>query len=108
MKSECICVTASMITDMSPFLKWTLALIAGGGIAGFVQGTTVALRAKSSVSTAGIGDSLISTLELIGSIVTAMFAILVPILCLALIAFLCILVTRKAGRFVFGNRLSVN
>ena len=36
--------TASMVTDMSPFLKWTLALIAGGGIAGLVQGTTVALR----------------------------------------------------------------
>ncbi len=30
--------TASMVTDMSPFLKWTLALIAGGGIAGLVQG----------------------------------------------------------------------
>ena len=37
--------TASLVTDMSPFLKWTLALIAGGGIAGLVQGTTVALRA---------------------------------------------------------------
>ena len=56
-------VTASTITDMSPFLKWTLALIAGGGIAGLVQGTTVVLRAKSSVLTAGIGNPLVSTLE---------------------------------------------
>ena len=101
-------VTASTITDMSPFLKWTLALIAGGGIAGLVQGTTVVLRAKSSVLTAGIGNPLVSTLELVGSIIIALLAILVPILCLALIAFLCIFVMRKAGRFVFGNRLSVN
>ncbi len=95
--------TASLVTDMSPFLKWTLALIAGGGIAGFVQGTTVILRAKSSVSTAGMGNPLFSTLELVGSLATALLAILVPILCFALIAFLCIFVIRKAGRFIFGK-----
>src|SRR4030043_733443 len=94
--------TASMVTDLSPFLKWTLALIAGGGIAGLVQGTTVALRAKSSVSTAGIGNPLISTMELVGSIITALLAILVPILCLALIAFVCIFFIRTTGRLIFG------
>ena len=93
--------TASMVTDMSPFLKWTLALIAGGGIAGLVQGTTVTLRAKSSVSTAGIGNPLVSTLELVGSVITALLAILVPILCLVLIGFLCIFVIRTAGRLIF-------
>lgn len=95
--------TASVITDLSPFLKWTLALIAGGGIAGLVQGTTVALRAISLASTAGIGNPLFSTLELVGSIFTALLAILVPILCLALIALFCVLVIRKAGRFIFGR-----
>jgi hypothetical protein len=95
--------TASMVTDMSPFLKWTLALIAGGGTAGLVQGTTVAFRAKSSALTGGIGNPLISTLELIGSVITALLAILVPILCLALIGFLCIFIISKAGRLVFGR-----
>jgi hypothetical protein len=92
--------TASIITDMSPFLGWTLALIAGGGTAGLVQGTTVILRAKSSVSTAGIGNPLVSTLELAGSITTTVLAILVPFLCLALIAFLCFFVISKTGRFI--------
>ena len=96
--------TASMVTDITPFLKWTLALIAGGGIAGIVQGTTVALRATSSASTAGIGNPLVSTLELVGSILTALFAILVPILCLALIAIFCISVIRKAGRFILKRK----
>jgi lysylphosphatidylglycerol synthetase-like protein (DUF2156 family) len=96
-------VTASMVTDMSPFLKWTLALIAGGGIAGLVQGTTVAFRAKSSVLTGGAGNPLISTLELVGSIMTALLAILVPILCIALIALLCFFVFRKVGRLIFGR-----
>ena len=88
---------------MSPFLKGTLAFIGGGGIAGFVQGTTVLLRAKSSVSTGGIGNPLFSTLELAGSITTALLAILVPTLCLALIAFPCIFVILKAGRLIFGK-----
>jgi len=98
-----IVATASMVTDLSPFLKWTLALIAGGGIAGLVQGTTVTLRAKSLVSTAGIGNPLVSTLELVGSIITALLAILAPILCLALIAFVCIYVIHTAGRLIFGR-----
>jgi len=95
--------SASMATDISPFLKWTLALIAGGGIAGLVQGTTVALRATSLLATAGIGNPLIATSELAGSIITALLAIFVPILCLACVVLLCILVIRKAGRFVFGR-----
>ena len=97
-------VTASTLTHLSPFLKWTLSLIAGGGIAGVVQGATVALRAKSSVLTAGIGNHLVSTLELGGSIITALLAILAPILCLALIGFLCAFVISKAGRFMFGRK----
>ena len=43
-----IVVTASVVTGMSPFLKWTLAVIAGGGVAGLVQGTTVAARTAST------------------------------------------------------------
>jgi hypothetical protein len=34
-------VTASLVTHLDPFLKWTLAVIAGGGMAGLVQGATV-------------------------------------------------------------------
>jgi hypothetical protein len=94
-------ITASMVTGLSPFLKWTLALIAGGGIAGLVQGATVLLRAKSFVSTAGIGNPLVSTLELVGSIITALLAVLVPVLCLVLIAVACTFVISKAGRFIF-------
>jgi len=91
--------TASM-ADTSPFLKWTLALIAGGGIAGLIQGTTSALRVKSSLFTAGSGNFVFSTLETAGSIVTALLAILAPLLCLAFLTVLCVLAISKAGRFL--------
>jgi hypothetical protein len=96
--------TASMAFDLSPFLKWTLALIAGGGIAGFVQGTTVALRANSSMATAGTGNPLISTLELVGAIILAILAIIVPFICLVLIVIFFIFVFRKLGRLIFGRK----
>src|ERR1043165_6439860 len=59
-------VTASMVTDVSPFLRWTLAAIAGGGIAGAVQGTTVLARGVSLATTGGLGNPIVATVELGG------------------------------------------
>jgi hypothetical protein len=95
--------TASTVMELSPFLRWTLAIIAGGGAAALVQGATVALRTKSSVLTAGLGNPLVASAELGGSLFTALLAILVPVLCLILVALLCIFVTWKAGRLFFGR-----
>ncbi|MCJ7718256.1 MAG: DUF4126 domain-containing protein, partial [Anaerolineales bacterium] len=46
--------TASMIGDVSPFLRWSLAIIAGGGVAALIQGSSVLVRGASTVSTAGL------------------------------------------------------
>jgi len=96
--------TASMAVDLPPFLKWTLALIAGGGIAGLVQGSTVALRAKSSLATAGTGNPFFATIELACSILIAVMAIIVPIVCLMLIVVFCFFIFRKIGRLIFARR----
>jgi hypothetical protein len=98
-----IIATASVVMDLSPFLKWTLALIAGGGAAAIVQGGTLLLRTKSSALTAGTGNVFVSSLELVGAVITALLAIIVPVVCIALIAFLCIFVIWKAGRVLFGR-----
>jgi hypothetical protein len=90
-----------MSMQISPFLKWTLALIAGGGIAGLVQGSTVALRAKSSVTTAGTGNVIVATLELIGAVIIAVMAILLPLVCLAMILLFIVFVFKKVGAFLF-------
>jgi hypothetical protein len=95
--------TASVVTDLTPFLRWTLALIAGGGIAGIVQGSTVLLRAKSSAFTGGIGNPVVSTGELLAAMATALLAIILPVVCMILIAILIAFVLRKFGRLVFGK-----
>jgi hypothetical protein len=81
-------VTASVVTNMDPFLKWTLALVAGGGISGLVQGATVVTRGLSTATTGGIGNPVVATLELAGSVVTSILALLAPIAALALITVL--------------------
>jgi hypothetical protein len=78
-------VTASLVTDMSPFLKWTLAAIAGGGMAGLVHGTTSLARGASTLSTGGLANPLLATAELGGAVVTSLMAILVPALVLFLV-----------------------
>jgi hypothetical protein len=93
--------TASVITDMPPSLKWMVAIIAGGGAAGLLQGATTALRAKSSLFTGGIGNPAVSTLELVGSALTAILAIILPIIGIILVVAFIIFVLIKAGRSFF-------
>jgi hypothetical protein len=93
--------TASVITDMSPLMQWTLALIAGGGTAGVIQSATVLVRGTSTASTGGLTNWLIATTELIASTCATVLSILLPILAallaaLVLLISLSIVVRRKA------------
>lgn len=97
-------IGAAVFTDLPPFLKWSLAIIAGGAAAGMVQGATGLLRLKSTALTGGLANPVVSTLELVGSLVTAVMALLVPVLALLLVAALCVAAFRLAGKFLFGRR----
>lgn len=77
--------TASLIGTTDPLLKWSLAIIAGGGAAGLVQAGTVALRTLSGLLTAGLGNFLVSTGELAAAILFTILAIVVPVLALVLV-----------------------
>lgn len=91
-------VTASAVGDMSPFLKWTLAVIAGGGAAGLVQGVTVLTRAASSATTGGLANPLVSTVELAGATLTSILAVVAPVVALLLIVTILTVVGRKVVR----------
>jgi len=80
-----IIIMASSVTDVSPFLKWSLAIIAGGGIAGTFHAVTGTIRAASSVSTAGLGNPVLSTAEAGGATVLSFLAITAPIIGVAAI-----------------------
>jgi hypothetical protein len=96
-------VSASVITEISPLLKWVLALIGGGGIAGLIQGATVLARAKSSVVTAGMGNPVVATAELGGSIFTTVLSFLAPFITIILVLLVCGVVFASARRLLFGH-----
>lgn len=96
-------ITASVMTDMSPFMRWTLAVIAGGGVAAAVQGTTVFARAASTTLTGGLANPLLATAELGGSSIVSLTALFVPLLALVLVMAVLIwggrkLLKRKAAK----------
>ncbi|MCH2381138.1 MAG: DUF4126 domain-containing protein [Pedosphaera sp.] len=69
-------ITASFITGMDPWLQWLLGLIAGGGAAGAVQATTVVTRASSTVTTGGLGNPIVASVETSGAFLGSALAIL--------------------------------
>ena len=71
-------VSAAVMTDVPPMVKWTAAVIAGGGIAGLTQGVTAVLRAHSTVLTGGLGNSVIATAELGGALLISFLALAAP------------------------------
>ena len=86
---------AAMMPDLHPSIRWSLALVAGGGAAGLVQTGTVLTRALSGASTGGIGNPVVSTVELLGSILLTILALLLPIIA-ALLVILLIVWTIRA------------
>jgi hypothetical protein len=74
-----VIVTASVITDMSPLLRWGLAIIAGGGAAAIVQSSTVLTRAASTGTTGGCANPAVAVVEAVGSALLSILAILVPL-----------------------------
>jgi len=94
-------VAASVLTDVSPMLRWVLAIVGGGGAAGLVKAGSVGLRLKSSAVTGGIGNPFLATGELAGSVITSVLAILVPVVTLLLLlasAWLLVRLVRQAWK----------
>ncbi len=73
-------VAASAMGELDPFLRWTLALIAGGGAAGLVQIATVKGRILSALTTLGIANPLVATVETAASVAVSVLSVLVPLL----------------------------
>lgn len=73
-------VVGAQVTDLHPMLHWAGAAIGGGTIAGLVQTSSVAARATSTITTGGVGNPVVATVENVGSTAVSLLAILVPIL----------------------------
>jgi hypothetical protein len=91
-----IVVSASaMTTDVSPFLKWTLAVVAGGGTTAAFQGITSVTRHISSFTTGGLANPVLATAEAGGAAMLSVLAITVPLLAFLIVVGLLYLGVKK-------------
>jgi Domain of unknown function (DUF4126) len=99
-------LSAAVMIDAPPMVKWTAAVVAGGGVAGFTRGLTGVLRAHSTVLTGGLGNFIISTAELGGAILISFLALAAPLAAIALVAVFLFVAIRLLRRLLRGAKSS--
>lgn len=90
-----VVVMASSVTGLSPFLHWVLAIIAGGGAAGIVQGVSVVTRGGSTAASLGTTNWIVATVEWIGSAILSVLALVLPALILIVIGAILVFLPRR-------------
>lgn len=95
-------VTASVITDMSPLMKWSLAIIAGGGVAGTVQTFTGLSRITSTTFTGGFANPALSTAEAGSAVGMSLLSISFPIIAFIIV----LLLISYSGKVVYKKLIA--
>ena len=75
-----VAMMAIVLEGNDPIIQWTVAIVAGGGVAATIQSATVATRGLSSTFTFGLGNSAVATGENVASVALTLIAILIPFL----------------------------
>ena len=99
-------VSAAVMVDVPPMVKWTAAVIAGGGLAGLTQAATGVLRAHSTVLTGGLGNSVIATGEFGGALLISFLALAAPAVAIALVILFLWLALRLLHKVLWRRKSS--
>lgn len=83
---------AAQFGDVDPMVRWASALIAGGGLAATVKATSMSVRAGSTVTTSGIANPIISTVESLLAAAGAIVAVAAPFIVAGALGLLAVVV----------------
>jgi hypothetical protein len=81
-------VMMSTMVDLSPMISWSLAIIAGGGTAAAISGSSSVTRLASTTSTGGVGNPIVSTIETLSAILMSVVSIFLPVLAIVFVIIL--------------------
>jgi len=93
-----IIVVASVVTDVDPVLRWTMAVIAGGGIAAGTGLISNAVHALSTATTGGTANPAVSTAESGATIIMTILSVVLPIVGIVVVALVIFFVVRYIRR----------
>ena len=90
------------IADQEAWVRWGVALLAGGSVAGTIQLGTGLLRLFSSKATVGMGNAVVSTGEnaaaLGGSILSLVMPVVMAVLLIGLVIWIIAKISGRLGR----------
>jgi hypothetical protein len=92
-------IMLSTVADLSPVITWALAIIAGGGTAAAIAGTSSTTRLASTVTTGGLANPVVSTLETGTSIVMSILSIFIPILAILFVIIILFVIFKFYKKF---------
>lgn len=102
---------ASQFADFGTFPQWALAIIAGGGTAATISSGFAGIRAASTATTGGLGNSIVGTTETAGAGIMSVLAMAVPVIAAILAVILVIMVIvmgRKAWRKLKRSKQTID
>jgi hypothetical protein len=103
-------VLASSILPMGeqePWIRWGVALLAGGSVAGTIQMGTGLLRLFSSKATVGTGNAVVSTGENAAAVGASILSFLIPVVMAVLLVGLVVwIIAKVVGRLSRTKRYS--
>ena len=92
-------VMVSTVANLDPVVTWSLAIIAGGGTAAAIAGTTGATRLTSTATTAGLGNPIISGIETIVSLIVSILSILLPVVAVIIVTIILFVLWKWSRKF---------
>jgi len=100
--------TAAQIDGIHPLAQWSSSLLVGGGIAGGVQMLNIGARAASTITTAGIGNPIVSLGQGLMAFVLAVTAVVAPLfIVLLIVAIVTVIIRRRRARKASGEGHSI-
>ncbi len=73
-------VMVSTVANLDPVVTWSLAIIAGGGTATAIKGTTATGRLASTATTGGLANPAVAAIETSTAVVVSTASIFAPII----------------------------
>jgi hypothetical protein len=90
--------TMGVVSELPPMVSHGMALLTGGAAAGAVQATSVVARAASTVTTGGLMNPVVSTIENVVSAVLSVLAVVIPIVAGVVLLLIAVLLVRRWTR----------
>jgi hypothetical protein len=92
-------ISMSTLVELEPIAQWSIALIAGGGVAGLIKGAGAATRIASTATTGGIANPVVSTLETGASVLMIVLSIFIPVIALLVLIAIVYFILKRVRKF---------